>query len=87
METGKRADVIVVNLNSLHSTPCARDLVSALVYSAQTTDVESVVIDGRLVLNDRKLLTLDEKRSVLDGRESVSGIDKVDAGIDAEIEE
>jgi 5-methylthioadenosine/S-adenosylhomocysteine deaminase len=60
LETGKRADVIVVNLNSLHATPHARDLVSALVYSAQTSDVQSVVIDGKLLMKDRKLLTLDE---------------------------
>ncbi|MDQ2974989.1 MAG: 5'-deoxyadenosine deaminase [Acidobacteriota bacterium] len=60
LESGKRADVIVVNLNSLHSTPHARDLVSALVYSAQTSDVKTVIIDGRLVMKDRELLTIDE---------------------------
>jgi cytosine/adenosine deaminase-related metal-dependent hydrolase len=60
LESGKRADVIVVNLNSLHSTPHARDLVSALVYSAQTSDVKTVIIDGRLVMNDKELLTIDE---------------------------
>jgi len=59
LETGKRADVIVVNLKSLHATP--GDPVSALVYSAQASDVRSVVIDGRLVMRDRELLTLDEK--------------------------
>lgn len=60
LESGKRADVIVVNLNSLHSTPHARDLVSALVYSAQTSDVKTVIIDGRLAMRDRELLTIDE---------------------------
>ncbi len=60
LEIGKKADVIVVNLDSLHSTPSTRDLVSALVYSAQTSDIQSVVIDGRLVLDDGALLTLDE---------------------------
>src|SRR2546430_17581574 len=34
LETGKRADLIVVNLNQLHSSPQRADLVSALVYSA-----------------------------------------------------
>ncbi|HAF15039.1 MAG TPA: N-ethylammeline chlorohydrolase [Blastocatellia bacterium] len=72
LEIGKRADVIVVNLRSLHSTPYARDLVSALVYSAQTTDVQSVVIDGRAVMADGKLLTLDEK-AVLDEAVRESG--------------
>jgi 5-methylthioadenosine/S-adenosylhomocysteine deaminase len=60
LEAGKRADVIVVNLNSLQSTPHAGDPVSALVYSGQTSDVQSVVIDGKVVMKDRKLLTIDE---------------------------
>jgi 5-methylthioadenosine/S-adenosylhomocysteine deaminase len=61
LENGKRGDVIVVNLDSLHSTPLQHDLVSALVYSAQTSDVRSVVIDGRLVMKDGELLTLNEE--------------------------
>lgn len=61
LEIGKRADVIVVNLDALHSTPCSSDPVSALAYSAQTSDVQSVVIDGQLVMRDRELLTLDER--------------------------
>ena len=60
LEIGKRADLIVVNLDSLHSAPHERNLVSALVYSAQTSDVRSVVIDGKILVKDGKLLTLDE---------------------------
>ena len=65
LETGKRADLIAVNLDTLHATPYANDPVSALVYSAQTSDVQTVVIDGQLVMSDRKLLTLNEE-SVLE---------------------
>jgi 5-methylthioadenosine/S-adenosylhomocysteine deaminase len=61
LEIGKRADVIVVNLDALHSTPCSSDIISALVYSVQTPDVRSVVIDGQLVMRDGALLTLDEE--------------------------
>jgi 5-methylthioadenosine/S-adenosylhomocysteine deaminase len=60
LEIGKRADVAVVRMDALHSIPSSSDLVSALVYSAQTSDVQSVVIDGELVMRDRELLTLDE---------------------------
>jgi len=59
LEVGKRADVTIVNLNSEHATP-ARDVVSALVYSAQPADVRATIIDGRIVMRDGKLLTLDE---------------------------
>ena len=59
IEAGKRADVIVVDLNQLHSSP-SPDVVSALVYSAQAPDVRSTIIDGRPVMRDRQLLTLNE---------------------------
>ena len=59
LEVGKRADVAVVKLNGLHTSPAA-DVVSSLVYAAEAADVQSVVIDGRLVMHDRRLLTVDE---------------------------
>lgn len=61
LETGKRADVVVVNLKRLHSTPRPADIVSSIVYSSQATDVETVIIDGRIVMRDRQLLTMDEQ--------------------------
>ena len=59
LEVGKRADVAVVNLSGLHTSPEA-EVVSSLVYAAEASDVQSVVIDGRLVMQERKLLTVDE---------------------------
>src|SRR5215204_6214075 len=59
IEVGKRADLSLVRLDRLHTTP-ARDLVSALVYSAAPDDVETVIIDGELVMLDRRLLGIDE---------------------------
>jgi 5-methylthioadenosine/S-adenosylhomocysteine deaminase len=64
LETGKQADVIVVSLDALHSNPNSTNPASAMVYSAQTSDVRSVVIDGRVVMKDRELLTLDESSVV-----------------------
>ncbi len=61
LEVGKRADVIVVKLESLHSTPVPTDIVSALVYSAQPSDVRTALIDGQLVLREGQLLTIDER--------------------------
>jgi 5-methylthioadenosine/S-adenosylhomocysteine deaminase len=63
LEAGKRADVAIVRMEGLHATP-AVELVSALVYSAQASDVDTVIIDGRLVMQDRKLLTVDEAETV-----------------------
>ncbi|MCM3903596.1 MAG: 5'-deoxyadenosine deaminase [Pyrinomonadaceae bacterium] len=64
LEVGKRADVIAVRMDSLHSTPHPPDLASAITYSAQSSDVETVVIDGQLVMREGKLLTVDERSVV-----------------------
>jgi 5-methylthioadenosine/S-adenosylhomocysteine deaminase len=63
IEAGKRADLALVRLDRLHATPVS-DVVSALVYSAEAGDVDTVIIDGRLVMRDRKLLTIDERETI-----------------------
>lgn len=63
LEVGKRADVAVVRLSNLHTSPEA-EVVSSLVYAAEASDVESVVIDGRVVMKERKLFTIDEAETV-----------------------
>lgn len=59
IEVGKRADLIVVDLSRLHSSPEA-DVVSSVVYSAQSTDVRTTIIDGRVVMHDGDLQTMNE---------------------------
>jgi 5-methylthioadenosine/S-adenosylhomocysteine deaminase len=59
IEVGKRADLQLINLNRIHTTP-AYDPVSAIVYAAEAGDVEWVWIDGRAVLREGRLTTLDE---------------------------
>ena len=59
LEVGKRADVIVVDLNRLHAVPKA-EVISSLVYSAQASDVRVTIIDGRVVMRDRVLTSLNE---------------------------
>jgi len=66
LEIGKRADVIVVKLNSLHLIPKVADVVSTIVYASQPEDVKNVVIDGRCVMKDRQLVTLNEPQVISD---------------------
>jgi len=58
LETGKQADIIIVDTNKPHLTPMYNPY-SHLVYSARGYDVSHSIINGRLVMEDRKLLTLD----------------------------
>jgi 5-methylthioadenosine/S-adenosylhomocysteine deaminase len=59
LEEGKRADILLLNLDKLHLTP-QPDIVSTIVYSAERSDVESLMIDGRLIMKNRQLLTMSE---------------------------
>jgi 5-methylthioadenosine/S-adenosylhomocysteine deaminase len=76
LEIGKRADVIAVNLNSLHAAPYANDPISALVYSALTSDVQTVIIDGQLLMRHRDLVTLDEQAVIADANRERSELTK-----------
>lgn len=76
IERGKRADLMLVNLDALHTTP-QPDPISTLVYAAEASDVESVIIDGRIVMRDKELLTLDEEKVRQEARACVEQIRKV----------
>jgi 5-methylthioadenosine/S-adenosylhomocysteine deaminase len=59
LETGKRADIVVVDLDALNQTP-RYSIYSHLVYATKAADVRTVVIEGRVVMRERRLLTLNE---------------------------
>ncbi|MDH3732600.1 MAG: amidohydrolase [Gemmatimonadota bacterium] len=61
VEPGKRADVILVDLDRPHLLPMY-DPYAHLVYTIGRDDVRSVLIDGRWVMRDRMLTTLDEPK-------------------------
>ncbi|PWT88464.1 MAG: N-ethylammeline chlorohydrolase [Blastocatellia bacterium] len=69
LEIGKRADLTVVALSGLHMAPRREDLVSTLVYAAEASDVCDVIIDGRMVLQERKLTTLNENEVIAEANE------------------
>jgi 5-methylthioadenosine/S-adenosylhomocysteine deaminase len=64
IEPGKRADLIVVDLDQAHNVPrFTRDggaVYSQLVYAAKSTDVVDVMCDGQWLMRERRLLTIDE---------------------------
>ena len=60
LEVGKRADIILIDIRKPHLTPLYNEY-SHLVYAVNGADVETVIIDGRPVMEDGRLLTIDEK--------------------------
>lgn len=59
IEKGKIADIIVVNLNKPHLTPLY-NVYSHIVYAAAASDVETVMVNGRIVVDGGQLVTADE---------------------------
>ena len=76
LEIGKRADVIVVNLARAHSIPARDDVVSALVYSAGSSDVRTTIIDGRVVMRAGQLLTLNETDVIAEANREAGALTK-----------
>src|ERR1044071_3456973 len=60
IEKGKRADLVIVDLDDLNQTPLY-NIYSQLVYATKADDVRTVIVEGRVIMRDRRLLTLDEK--------------------------
>jgi 5-methylthioadenosine/S-adenosylhomocysteine deaminase len=65
LEPGKKADLIVLDLNQPHLTPLY-NIPSHMVYAARGADVVHSVINGKIVMQNRKLKTLDEKSLLAD---------------------
>lgn len=77
IEVGKKADLAVLNLNTPSLTP-RNNLIAGLSYSANGSEVETVIIDGKIVMEDRKVLTMDEELvyKKIDGIITRMGLDK-----------
>ncbi|MCP4682305.1 MAG: amidohydrolase [Desulfobacterales bacterium] len=58
LEVGKKADIIVIDLNSPHLCP-VYDPLSTIVYSANGSDVKDVIVNGKILMKNRKFMALD----------------------------
>ncbi len=73
LEVGKRADLIQVGFDDVHHIPTF-DVVSHLVYVTDEQDVETVIVDGKVLMEERKMLTLDTMRIAKEARELAAKI-------------
>ena len=76
LEVGKRADIIIVDLQKLHATPRPADIISTLVYSSQAADVRDTFIAGQAVMRERELLTLNEADVMLQAQKAAVALAK-----------
>jgi len=61
IEIGKKADLAIIDFKKPHLCPLFNE-VSHLVYSARAADVDTVLIDGRVVMENRRVTTVDVQK-------------------------
>ncbi len=78
IEIGKKADLAIIDLNQANMIPAVKEnIISHLVYSCQSNNVRDLLIDGRIIMQNRVLKTLDENdikdRSQVIGQKLIEG--------------
>lgn len=61
IKEGYKADLIMVNLNKPNMTPCY-DIYSNLVFSANGSEVETVIIEGKIIMHKGEFISIDEEK-------------------------
>jgi 5-methylthioadenosine/S-adenosylhomocysteine deaminase len=76
LEVGKLADIIILDDGGLYAAPIRKfeedDIVKRLVSAYQSASVQTSIIDGKLVMENRQLLTMDESDILEDGKNALS---------------
>jgi len=60
LEKGKKADIILVDISKPHLKPL-HNIYASIVYSAHGSDVDTVIVDGKILMENRQVKTLDEQ--------------------------
>jgi 5-methylthioadenosine/S-adenosylhomocysteine deaminase len=61
IKEGMKADVILIDTDKPHFYP-KNNLISAIVYSAQASDVDTVIVDGKVIMQNRTFKDIDEEK-------------------------
>ncbi len=60
---GALADIVIINMTTLNNVPC-RDPIRNLVNCTQRSDVKTVIVDGKTLVEEGRLLHVDEEKLV-----------------------
>jgi 5-methylthioadenosine/S-adenosylhomocysteine deaminase len=75
LEAGKRADLIIVGMSKSRQQPLF-DPVSQIVYASRGDDVETTIVNGKVLMRDRKVLTMDAAAVLGDARKAADLVRK-----------
>ena len=67
IEAGKQADLVLIDIDTIHNQPI-NDIFSQIVHCAKASDVQTVLVNGEVLMNDRVLTQLDEKKVLAEAK-------------------
>lgn len=73
IEVGKKADIILLNFDEPNLNPI-HDYYANLVYSAKGENVDTVIIDGRIIMENRKIKTVNEAEVIKEANEAAKSL-------------
>jgi 5-methylthioadenosine/S-adenosylhomocysteine deaminase len=73
LELGKKADLIMIDLNKPHLVPLV-NVVANIVHTGMASDVDTVIVDGRILMEARQVKTIDEKEVMDQAQKSTESL-------------
>ena len=73
LEPGKLTDIVLVNLDSVDIVP-NNNPVSDFVYAGCGADVDTVIVDGKIVMENKNVMTLNERENIEQARIRASAL-------------
>jgi len=70
IDEGKLADIALINLNQPHLLPLG-DLINMMVYCVRGSDVETVLVNGQIIIRNGRLITLPEKEIIKEAKKII----------------
>ena len=71
IEVGKKADIILIDTNSANMVPNSSNLSSNIIYSANGSNVDTTICDGKILMENKKLVVLDEQEIYEKARKAI----------------
>ena len=74
IEVGKKADIILIDTNSANMVPDSSTLTSNIIYSANGSNVDTTICNGRILMENKKLTVLDEQEIYDKARKAIKNL-------------
>ncbi|MCI6993418.1 MAG: amidohydrolase family protein [Methanobrevibacter sp.] len=77
IEVGKKADIILIDTNSANMVPDSSSLSSNIIYSANGSNVDTTICDGKILMENKKLVVLNEEEIYKKARQAIKELKEV----------